>query len=1670
MNGTYRSGTDPYLWFVYGVGTIGYSWGEFFSGGPFLSSQWLTIGHRGQATPGELPYLNLSSQTGYVDPRDADRVTFEEEGTHQVILKDVEYVDATVGTEVDLIQVGHFGFTSDASLDRIYADVGNHAMQFTTAIKDNSLHLGDGWDSVTLGDQLDIPGAQYWGLIRRADGVLDAYSLLTGYRIRMEDGAEARNGVQGYRNFGEVEQIFLKDARTGETEEVNPGGHDLPDEGDRGFFENIDLRSDGETFSDSFNLAYFNAIRYTSDNVWAGEATIHDGDDYSAPGNHLIATAPVLAGQLSVLGQSRNGTHDLVVAEQAQAIDGKLRLYAFDTDSGLYNEFNQIYLGTSAADNADKSGITGSDWADRVALYGFGGQDVLKGGAGRDYLFGGQSSYNQLVDGAVGNQVTGGEGADYFGVGNTDTAGVVTGASTTIGSAATGTFHQGYATDVIMDWHAGQDTVVVLANGVAVVAGLRDGSGLVSLAGANVIDFRAYAAIATSDQDFDGARGGDNWDATQTLAYIYANQITRDGNSITNEGDITVVNAGLIVARGLEGSDTLHGSAGNDYLYGNGDANLISLSGGGSDRVYYDTFDAAQAKQYVAGFDTANDQFYLNKRVIDAFGGDTARGLSAADVSGTYTQSVAYSAGVNFLHDTFYSPSILDSNTSHDSADGAAPGLLTGSDGTTFSIGVGMIAVGYALMTIPFVGPALGAPLIVSGGLLGAGGLFVNTQEHRNATFDGWVGSYLNVITSDTLQAAGNTAVATSASTSNDNVRFLDFFGASDAGDGYIPVVEFTAHDGVGIYGYFALHSTTETFVFLVASRDNLVENGEAIKVAEINGLLTADDFKIYDGEADIYNVGTEAPIVLLDPTVQGVEDATSDEGMGDNLIDDVQGPVQITVGISGAVAGGSYLKVYDKTTLIYDGSQGTPVNGNVSASLSGNTYTITDSRSLGTVATQTDASPVGADNQFVLRDSVVNYSVEFVDGTTGIPTRDGSGAITISGGNGTIDGGSGTDTLSITGTSDYLNGASDAQILGIETIFASAKDSDEDGDVDAGDDAVILDLSAQTEGFGIYGSSLGDSLVGGQGDDTIFGLTGQDTIDLSAGGADLITFSYSAAGLAANVLHDVITGMSSDDRIEVVASGMVDTDNDGTTDTLAAGFDDRDGDATRLMYETSTLAANRAVASGTELLVVSNSVVSSAGDLTADIAVALNSAFRLSGLDGTTPSASTGGGTDSSLLFAVKSDTGSYWVGRYEDRGNDETPTAGDIEVFAEVSSTNILDSFWLSTVRAPQALTMTMPANTGPIEVDGHVYTQNLGVTVSGLAAHQQLVYSLDNGATWTFNAVGDNTFDLADNTYYSGGRVEVRAYDATGYSAPAVGTVIAAASLPEGNYSSAITDNSMPITTDNTAAPLAAPDLAAADDNGTSDSDNVTTKMSGLTFTGTAEADTLVKFFKGATELAQVTADGSGNYSFDVALGFGTHSMTVQIMDKAGNVSTSSGLQVVVTGTDISSGNSLGAVSGPVLLNNTNFASYETIDSAVYVDPALTTTDTSTSVGFWNSSSPTSGVEVLTSQYGLVSVGDAWINGNEIVIFDPFAAANVISGMTVDSAWQNAKSFFYMEGWAYAGVDTVNNWEDTNRGGIWYWEDTGDGYAQSHELYFVAERHDLPDATTGGLQYVI
>ena len=155
----------------------------------------------------------------------------------------------------------------------------------------------------------------------------------------------------------------------------------------------------------------------------------------------------------------------------------------------------------------------------------------------------------------------------------------------------------------------------------------------------------------------------------------------------------------------------------------------------------------------------------------------------------------------------------------------------------------------------------------------------------------------------------------------------------------------------------------------------------------------------------------------------------------------------------------------------------------------------------------------------------------------------------------------------------------------------------------------------------------------------------------------------------------------------------------------------------------------------------------------------------------------------------------------------------------------------------------------------------------------------------------AVGQGADAAAD----AGPDTETRGWGVTlGALADGVHNFTATATDAAGNVSA--TSAVLPITVD-TSAPLAPSITSFSTDSGAV-GDGITNDNT-LTLTGTAEANSTVKVYDGATLLGSATANGSGAWSLTTAaLANGSHSFTATATDIASNTSVaSSGLNVTI-----------------------------------------------------------------------------------------------------------------------------------------------------------------------------
>jgi hypothetical protein len=231
----------------------------------------------------------------------------------------------------------------------------------------------------------------------------------------------------------------------------------------------------------------------------------------------------------------------------------------------------------------------------------------------------------------------------------------------------------------------------------------------------------------------------------------------------------------------------------------------------------------------------------------------------------------------------------------------------------------------------------------------------------------------------------------------------------------------------------------------------------------------------------------------------------------------------------------------------------------------------------------------------------------------------------------------------------------------------------------------------------------------------------------------------------------------------------------------------------------------------------------------------------------------------------------------------------------------------------------TVAFSADTGSSASD--FVTSTAAQTISGtlsaaLGTGDVVRVSLDNGTTWrtATAAAGATTFSLAGITLTGSNTLIARVENAGGTSS-------AAFSRPY------VLDQVAPATP-------AGPDLAAASDNGASNTDNITS-VTTPTFTGTADAGSRVTLFDGATAIGTGTATAGAWTITTSALTTGSHSITAKAADLAGNLSAASAaLAVTISG-------SVAPPSAPDLVATSDNGAFNTDNITNVTRPTFTGT---------------------------------------------------------------------------------------------------------------------------------
>lgn len=184
-----------------------------------------------------------------------------------------------------------------------------------------------------------------------------------------------------------------------------------------------------------------------------------------------------------------------------------------------------------------------------------------------------------------------------------------------------------------------------------------------------------------------------------------------------------------------------------------------------------------------------------------------------------------------------------------------------------------------------------------------------------------------------------------------------------------------------------------------------------------------------------------------------------------------------------------------------------------------------------------------------------------------------------------------------------------------------------------------------------------------------------------------------------------------------------------------------------------------------------------------------------------------------------------------------------------------------------APSGLALAAEDDTGA-EDDDSITTQTEDLTITGTAeagARVELFEGEESLGTTTADETGNFSFDLD---------LDEGVHRFTAVATDAAGNV----SAPSAVFAMFV-DLTPPAAATNL-------DLAAADDTGASQTDNITSRTTGLTISGSAGANASVELFDGETSLGTVTAGADGRFTLDVSLAPGVHQVTAVVTDVAGN----------------------------------------------------------------------------------------------------------------------------------------------------------------------------------------
>lgn len=852
----------------------------------------------------------------------------------------------------------------------------------------------------------------------------------------------------------------------------------------------------------------------------------------------------------------------------------------YDTASAIGGDLSNLGVeeihGSQLAD-----GIVLTSQTENVHLIGRGGGDTLRGGMGNDRIQGGEGDDN--LDGAGGSDVVeGGEGNDILAGG--------------IGDALRG--------------GDGNDTVYARDAGLSEVSG---GNGIDQLIyqsttgiGGDVSDL-GFEIIRGSDAAGDGitaitanfsielsGRGGDDFLRGGMKADILDGGEGNDNLDGLDGADIIRGGAGDDVITGGEG-DSLDGGDGSDYVFAES-VRLAGLSGGsGYDYLIYNTAEAVGGDfsslgfEAISGSNVAGDALILSSSTDDVV--VSGRGGDDYLLTGTGNDIVMGGTGNDNLNGGIGGFDRLEGEEGDD--------LLDGGEGDTLNGGAGSDTIIARSTALGGASGGSGYDRLIYETVAGVGGNFSGLGFEEilgsNNSGDGLVLS--DETTSVVLKGRGGNDYLLGGQANdrleggdgNDNLNGAAGFDVLLGGDGDDVL---TGGDGDTLDG----GDGDDTFY--------------AIGTA-LGGLAGGDgnDTLIYDTQSGIggnfASLGIEA---VIGSNVGG--DGLSMDGATFSV--SLKGRAGDDVLVGGSMAdmlfggdGADRLDGGDGADLLDGGDGGDYLSGGASDALiggGGDDLIVSSSAALGGLDGGAGFDTLVYNSTAAVSGDFSSFSIEQIVGSEQDDTiiaasathdifligRDGDDTLIGGAGNDRLSGGSGKDTLDGRAGFDFLEGGDgDDQLLGGtgDTLDAGEGDdvlyaqSNALGGLSGGagfdtlvyispkgvggdfsglnieqlvgsDHADALSVASDTEDRILVGRGGGDQIVGGLGNDTVRGDSGDDNLNGGAGGHDLIEGGDGNDTLVGDA-GDVLRGNGDDDTLIALATNLGGVEGGDGRDTL---------------------------------------------------------------------------------------------------------------------------------------------------------------------------------------------------------------------------------------------------------------------------------------------------------------------------------------------------------------------------------------------------------------------------------------------------------------------------------------------------------------------------------------